>query len=279
MNPLTLTLRQPPATWLDMSPLTPDRLAGLRRTALRRIRLRAGKDSVRLPDLFDMEGSRTDQIQIRRSTPLLVRIGEGMSRGSIEVRGHGGQYLGMRMRGGSITVQGDAGDCAGAAMAGGALHISGNAGDFVGAALPGETHGMSDGCVTVLGNTGRRTGDLMRRGTILVLGDAGDYAGSHLIAGTLIILGRAGRHAGYGMRRGTIILGKKPAHLLPTLRSCGNLKMEFLRLLFKQTASIDRRFAFFRGFGPEVHRYAGDSATGGRGELLVLLNAPLEQRG
>jgi formylmethanofuran dehydrogenase subunit C len=278
MKPLTLTLRQAPATWLDMSPLTPDRLAGIRGPALRRIRLRAGRDSVRLPDIFDIEGSRADQMQIRRSTPLLVRIGEGMTHGSIDVRGHAGQYVGMRMRGGSITVQGDAGDCAAAGMAGGALRISGNAGDFLGGPLPGDTHGMTEGRITVLGNAGRRAGDMMRRGTILVLGNAGDFAGSNLIAGTLIILGRAGRHAGYGMRRGTIILGKKPAHVLPTFRSCGNLKMEFLRLLFKQTASLDRRFAFFRNFGPEVHRYAGDAAADGQGELLILLNAPLEPR-
>jgi formylmethanofuran dehydrogenase subunit C len=261
-----------------MSPLTPDRLAGTRATALRKIRLRAGKECARLSDVFHIEGSRTDRIQIRRSTPLLVRIGEGMSRGSIDVRGHAGQYLGMRMQGGSITVQGDAGDCAAAEMAGGTLHVSGNAGDFLGGSLPGGTHGMSEGRVTVQGDVGRRAGDLMRRGTILVLGNAGDYAGSNLIAGTLIILGKTGKHAGLGMRRGTLILGRKPAHVLPTFRSCGNLKMEFLRLLFKQTASLDQRLSFFRAFGPEVHRYAGDSAAGGQGELLVLLNAPLEHR-
>jgi formylmethanofuran dehydrogenase subunit C len=278
VKPLTLTLRQAPATWLDMSPLTPDRLAGIRGAALRRIRLRVGREAVRMADIFDVEGSRTDQIRIRRSTPRLIRIGAGMSRGSIEVRGHAGQYVGMRMRGGSITVQGDAGDCAAAGMAGGVLHVAGNAGDFLGGPLPGDTHGMTEGRVTVFGNAGQRAGDTMRRGTILVFGNAGDYAGSNLIAGTLIILGRAGKHAGYGMRRGTIILGKKPAHVLPTFQNCGNLKMEFLRLLFKQTASLDRRFAFFRTFGPEVHRYAGDSAAGGQGELLVLLNAPLEQR-
>lgn len=278
MKPLTLTLRRPPATWLDMSPLTPDRLDGLRGRGLHRLRLQLGRDAVRLKDLFDMEGSRTDQIVIRRSAPLLARIGAGMSGGSIEIRGHAGQHLGQRMRGGSISVQGDAGDWVAAGMAGGSINISGNAGDFIGAALPGDTHGMTEGRVTIRGNAGRRLGDLMRRGTILVFGDAGEFAGSHLIAGTLIILGRTGRHTGYGMRRGTIILAKKPAHLLPTFRSCGNLKMEFLRLLFKQTASIDRRLAFFRSFGPEVHRYAGDMAAGGQGELLVLLNAPLEHR-
>lgn len=278
MKPLTLTLRRQPATWLDMSPLTPDRLSGLRGAALRRVRLRAGRELLRLPELFDIDGSRTDQIQIRRGALLMTRIGEGMTRGSIEVRGHGGQYLGMRMRGGSISVHGDAGHAVAAGMAGGSLFVSGNVGDFLGTAPPGETHGMSDGRVTVRGNAGKRLGDMMRRGTVLVFGDAGEYAGSHLVAGTLIILGRTGRHAGYGMRRGTIILGRRPAQVLPTFQNCGNLKMEFLRLLFKQMASSDRRFDFFRAFGPEVHRYAGDAAAGGQGELLVLLNAPIEPR-
>jgi formylmethanofuran dehydrogenase subunit C len=94
-----------------------------------------------------------------------------------------------------------------------------------------------------------------------------------MIAGTLMILGRCGRHAGRGMRRGTIILGKKPAHMLSTFHSCGILKMEFLRLLFKQMAQAGGRAQVFRLFGPEVHRYAGDSASGGKGELLILLNA------
>ena len=278
MKPLTLTLRHQPGTWLDMSPLTPDRLAGMKGAALHRLRLRIGRDTARLTDLFDVEGSRTDLIRIRRTIPLMTRIGADMTRGAIEVRGHGGHLLGASMRGGSISVNGNTGNATAAGMAGGSIHVSGNAGDFLGTALPGETHGMSDGRVIIRGSTGARLGDTMRRGTILVLGNAGDFAGSHLIAGTLIILGRVGRHPGYGMRRGTIILGRRPKHVLATFRSCGNLKMEFLRLLFKQTASLDRRLGFFRAFGPEVHRYAGDAATGGQGELLVLLNAPLEQR-
>lgn len=113
----------------------------------------------------------------------------------------------------------------------------------------------------------------MRRGTVLVLGSAGEFAGSRMQAGTIIILGRTGRYPGHGMRRGTIVLAKQPAQFPLTFASCGNLKMEFLRLLFKQLAGRDSEFAFFRQFGPEAHRLAGDRASGGQGEILVLLNA------
>lgn len=278
MSALVLTLRRQPTAWVDMSPITPERLAGMSRRSLRRVRLRHGRRELPLPELFEIDDGDAKQIQIRRSTSQLIRIGAEMGRGRIEVRGHAGQHLGTCMRGGSISVQGDAGDWAASGMSGGSIYISGNCGDFAGSACSGAAHGMSDGWVTVRGNCGARLGDGMRRGTILVFGDCGDYAGSQMVAGTLIILGRSGRHAGIGMRRGTIVLGRRPAHLVPTFQNCGVLKMEFLRLLFKATASFDRRFGFFRGFGPEVHRYAGDTAVGGRGELLVLLNAPGEQR-
>jgi len=272
VNPLTLTLRAQPETWLDLSPLTPDGLAGKSATAIGRVRLRTGRRSVPLRELFDVAGGDPEHIRIRGGMSRLAGIGSRMTRGTIEVQGHGGQRLGQGMRGGNVIVRGHAGDQIAAGMTGGTIHIYGDAGDFIGAGLPGATRGMSGGVVAIHGNAGARVADGMRRGLVVVSGNAGELAGSQMQAGTLVILGSAGRHPGYGMRRGTIILGG-PAELLPTFRSCGQLEMDFLRLLFRQAASADARLELLRRLPATVHRYAGDSAAGGTGEVLVLSRA------
>lgn len=272
MSPLVLTLKQAPATWLDVSVLTPDRLSGLKLREIGALPLHLGRERVAVRDMFDIRQGDPRCIQIRRAHPRLVGIGTAMTDGTIEVRGHGGHYAGRRMRGGSIRVRGNAGDWCGAAMEGGSLEIEGDAGDFLGGPLPGDIQGMSGGLIQVHGSAGVRAGERMRRGIMVIYGDAGEFAGSRMIAGTLMILGRCGHHAGRGMRRGTIILGKEPAHVLSTFHSCGILRMDFLRLLFRQMAQAGGRAQVFWHFGPEVHRYAGDSAGGGKGELLILLD-------
>lgn len=273
MSPLTFSPRVRPQTWIDLSPLTPDSLAGRSAKAIRAIKLRYGTSAVAVGDFFEVSGQDTRTLRFRRASARFVRLGCAMMSGRIEVRGHAGNYLGQNMKGGRISVVGDAGDWVAAGMAGGELTVSGNAGDFIGGAMPGDAHGMSDGCVVIYGSAGGRLGDRMRRGTIIVFGNAGGFTGSGMIAGTILVLGRTEAYTGFGMRRGTIILGRKPGQMLATFNNCGVLKMEFLRLLFKQIAAMGRGFAFFRGFGPEVQRYAGDSSTGGQGEILILLNA------
>ena len=277
MNPLTFTLRSQPRTWLDLTPLTPDKLSGMSPRAIRSIRLRCGRHTLRAGDIFNVSGENTATLKFPQGSRLFLRLGHAMTEGHIGVDGHAGHYLGQGMRGGRIAVRGDAGDWIASGMKDGTIEISGDAGDFVGAAAPGDAHGMSGGRVVVSGNVGRRLGDHMRRGTILVLGNAGDFAGSRMIAGTLLIIGATKPGVGQGMRRGTIILGRRPAHVLATFNDCGKLKMEFLRLLFKQIAESGERFAFFHKYGPEAQRYAGDLAAGGQGEILVLLTAARER--
>lgn len=273
MSDVTFELRRQPETWLDLSALTPDKLHGHTLTAIKAIRLRCGRRAGNVGDLFQVSGDDPLSLRFVDACRSFVRLGHGMTRGRIRVDGHAGHYLGQDMRGGQITVRGSAGNWLGAGMSGGSIEISGDAGDFIGAAVAGAMHGMTGGNIVVGGNAGKRAADRMRRGTILVLGDAGDFAGSRMIAGTLLILGLARTGVGYGMRRGTIVLGRMPAHVPVTFNDCGRLKMEFLRLLFKQTADSRKRFGYFREFGPEARRFAGDIAAGGQGEILVLLNA------
>ena len=273
MSPLVFTLKKRPAASLDLSPLTPDVLAGKNINAIRRIKLNCSGSEIAVRDIFDLSGDNTEIIHFRRASKIFTHIAHKMSFGEIDIRGHAGDYLGQEMSGGNIKVRGDSGDWTGRSMAGGRIDISGSVGNYTGGALPEYMHGMSNGIITVSGNAGDRTGDRMRRGTILILGDAGSYTGSRMIAGTMIILGRINAFCGYGMKRGTIILGKKPTLIPATFSSCGKLKMEFLRLLYKEISSLGRKFTFFKEYGPEVHKYAGDVSVDGKGEILIMINA------
>ncbi len=270
MTALTLTLAQVPAQWVDLSPLTPDRLQGKKVNEIKRIQLTSGSQKLAVQDLFTLSGKDTNHIAIRRSRAKLCCIGAGMTEGVIEVYGTAGDYLGKGMRGGAIKVRGNARHWVGTGMYGGTIEIMGSAGDYLGAALPGEQTGMHNGMILVTGNAGDRIGELMRRGMIIIKGDAGDYCGSRMLAGTILVLGGTGNAPGFGMKRGTLVLANKPVHIAASFNSCGLLKMEFLRLLFKQVSKMNRRLLMLKDFGPLSERLVGDLAQGGKGEILIL---------
>ncbi len=271
MSGLTLRLKVRLRERLDASSLLPERLAGLAPSVLTALPLRLGNREVPLGDLFDASpGSDPDTLMLRASSTCLTGIGAGMTRGRIDVRGSVGADLGSGMRGGILHVSGDAGAGAGAGMHDGWIDIGGDAGDFLGGGLPGAMEGMAGGRIHVRGNAGDRVGDRQRRGLIVIEGDAGDYCGSRMRAGTIIVLGEAGRHVGAGMRRGTIVLRRRPKLIGATFNSCGVLKMEMLRLLFRSLRREHRRFSVLEQLGPRAERLVGDIALGGKGELLLL---------
>ncbi len=272
MSALTLTLKQRPARPLDLAPITPDKLQGRPVEEIKDLRLACGKEQLPVEQFFDVSGDDPDQVVIRRSHTHLVGIGRGMQSGSIDVQGDAGDGLGHTMSGGTLRVRGNAGHGTGCGMRGGLIEIGGNAGAFLGAGEAGNQEGMSEGVILIAGNCGDRIGDQMRRGMIVVQGDAGDYPGSRMKGGTIVVLGRCGRYPGLNMRRGTLVLAKSPKQVSASFNSSGVVKMEFLRVLFRELAGRHRSLAFLRGCGPEAERWMGDLANGGRGELLVMQN-------
>ena len=277
---MIFTLQVKPRQPLDLSALTPERLAaigGPREIADTRLRLDGSM--VRLGDVFSISGDNPEDVELRRTTEWATRIGARMTRGRVRVRAHGGSHLGEGMRGGIIRVTGNCGDWLGCDMINGRIEVGGNAGDYIGGGARDSKHGMANGLITVWGNAGHRSGQEMRRGMILIGGNAGDFSGAGMIAGSLLILGQCGKLPGYGMRRGSIILGRRPERLGSAMLPCGVLKMEYLRLLFKQLSLMGSRYRFFRDFGPEVSLYTGDAANQGKGEMMVLLNAPRNSKG
>jgi formylmethanofuran dehydrogenase subunit C len=121
--------------------------------------------------------------------------------------------------------------------------------------------------VAVEGNAGDRLGDRMRRGLILVRGQAGDACGARLLAGTLVVAGGCGTQPGAGLRRGSLILGRRPEAIPPSFNDSGRVDLSYLGLLHRHAES------FLPGLLPastQAHRYMGDLAFGGKGEILVL---------
>jgi len=267
VKPLILTLRGRPDQRLDLAPLVPHRLGGLTAAEIERIELQTTRSRVLLADVFRLRMGDAAHIRIEESCERLDRIGHEMTAGEIVVEGDAGARVGRLMTNGRLTIHGSVGPWAASGMTGGAIEIFGNAGDRLGGPGPGETAGMRGGVVVAHGRAGERAGDRMRRGTIVVEGDAGAYAGSRMIAGTLVVVGRSGPLPGYLMRRGTIALGEDAVSLSPTFIDCGVHDLIAARLIAGFLDGYSARAAEL--FSRPLHRFAGDMATLGKGEIFL----------
>jgi formylmethanofuran dehydrogenase subunit C len=267
LNPMTFSLRAAPAQRLDLSPLTPQNLAGKTVAEIERLEVGTTRVRVMAGDVFRIRNGDPATIVVEGGGPRFDRVGMGMSSGAIIVEGEVGVEAGRLMSGGQLTIRGDAGPFAGSGMKGGTFTIEGAAGERIGGPLSGETVGMSGGMLHVRGDAGERAGDRLRRGVILIEGRAGAYAGSRMIAGTLAIGGEAGDLPGYLMGRGTILLGRGATLFSPTFGDCGEYELVAARLLADYVAQASAKLADL--FRRPLRRLAGDLAALGKGEILV----------
>lgn len=262
-----LRLRVTTAIPVEADAVSPDRFAGLTRDQVRGLPLFHGNKQKTIGDFFEVEGDGSERIEVEGDLAKFKKLGLGMTRGRLVVRGGAGMHLGAEMRGGEIEVTGDAGDWVGAEMKGGLIHVRGSAGNRAGAGYRGSEVGMRRGSILIDGGAGLETGAFMRRGLIAVGGDAGDFAGAYMIAGSILVLGRLGPRAGAAMRRGTI-LTLQPIEPLPTFRDAGAHGFAYLALLLEPL----RRRGFAAPAGIERARYrrwVGDAIETGLGEILV----------
>jgi formylmethanofuran dehydrogenase subunit C len=263
---LTFTLRAEPPERLDLSPLTPQGLAGLDRRAIQNIRLGQSKLASTVGDVFRIAGSDASNIVFAGGSSRFDGVATGMTEGSIRVAGDVGAQAGRTIRAGRLIIEGDAGSHAGSGMRGGRLEILGSAGDHLGAPLAGELAGMNGGVLVVRGRAGSFAADRMRRGLIAVLKGCGDHAGSRMIAGTLVVAGGAGEVPGYLMRRGSILLDRTPKSLSPSFVESGAPDSVF--------AALADRHLIAEGIlkrpllGRTPRKYGGDNAVLGLGEIL-----------
>lgn len=263
---MVFALRGEPEQRLDLSPLTPDRLAGLRAREVAAIELQTTRVKVTAGAAFKIRHGSPSAIRFEGGCERFDRLGLAMSGGEIVVDGDAGSQAGRMMAGGSLAILGSCGPWAGSGMTAGRILVRGNAGDWLGGPLPGELAGMRGGLVAVRGDAGEEAGHRLRRGTIVVGGRTGAHAGRSMIAGTLVIEGQAGPRPGHLMTRGTIVLGRPPLSLSPTFLDCGTHDLVFIRLLERALAGEGLKSVTFRR---PLRRLAGDAATLGKGELLI----------
>lgn len=267
MNALTFTLKKTLQHSLNCAALTPSNLASKSIAEIASTALQYGKTQLRVDEVFEITGSDTQSIHFKNATNRLDYLGANMASGSIRIEGNVGAYLGFALKQGEIHCHGNAEAFSACNMTGGLLKINGNTGDFLGGASAGLRKGMRGGVVIIKGNAGDRVGDQMRRGLILIEGGAGDYCGSRMIAGTIGVFGDAGNYAGFNMQRGTLLLAKTPK-LHATIQDCGMHTLPFLSLIFKSFRQYNTKFSGIET--QRVHRFIGDTACNGNGEILLI---------
>lgn len=269
MSPLTLTLRQALSEAVDLSRLRLPPTGSEPIDTLARSRIHLDGHAVEAGELFDITGDDPENVALLPERTRIHGIGTGMAGGSLTVHGDAGDHLAFGMTAGTLRVEGSCGDFAASGLEGGMVQVRGSAGASLAGAIPGAMSGARGGMVVVAGGAGDRACDRMRRGLVLVGGDSGDFPASRLRAGTLIVLGHPGAKPGFGMKRGTLVLARVPEALPGTFNRSGDHELLYLRLLSRHVKHE------LGGDTPplmdlsRVHRWVGDRAHDGRGEILV----------
>ena len=253
---------------VDAASLSPDRIAGLAPRAIADLPLLVGRGTERTGDLFDIDGAGSEDLAIEGDLASFSRLGAGMTRGRLTLRGDVGPRAGSGMSGGILHVEGNAAARAGEGMRGGALLVDGSAGDDLGAPLAGQAHGVNRGTILVRGGAGALAGFRMRRGTIVIVGDAGPGAGTAMLAGSVFVFGSLGRGAGALMRRGTI-LTTGPYLPAPVFAEAGLSRFSYLALYYDalEAAGVALPAGARRA---SYRRHVGDLSGAGQGEILVM---------
>jgi formylmethanofuran dehydrogenase subunit C len=265
---MVFRLKREPIVPLEAEVISPDIVAELPNAEIRSLIVYHGKRQLPLGEFFDVEGERSEHLEVHGDLKKVRWIGRAMSRGSVTVRGNVGMHLGAYMSGGRIEVHGDANDWIGAEMKNGLIHIHGNSGGQVGAAYRGSLAGMKNGTIIVDGNAGLEVGMRMRRGTIIIGGQAKDFTGLQMKGGTIVLVGGAEIRTGAWMNRGTII-SLAPLEMMPTFElAAADCNPTFVNLLAQHVRQFGIRLPCSPTEG-SYQLYSGDLSVPGKGEILV----------
>lgn len=257
---------------VDVTGLLPNALATMTDAEIRQLTVQLGNRRMPLTEVFDVsiEQDGEPQLTLITADDRIDGIGADLQAGNINVTGDTGDYVGRGMTGGTITVSGNVGDCAACGMRSGHIEIAGNVGALLAAPSAGERRGQQGGFIHVRGDVGDRAGERMRRGILLIEGNTGSLLGHRMIAGTIYVNGTTGRLAGYGMRRGSLLLRQRPDSLGSTIVDNGQQDLSFLPLLIDDLAQLSGNDRTWFSQSSVAHRFVGDLARSGCGEILVL---------
>ncbi len=210
--------------------------------------VRMNGNTASLGDLFDLAGSPAGRIGFEGDLRMVDRLAAGLAEGEITVEGNVGNEVGLGMSGGAIIVRG-------------------NAGARAGAAPPEARRGMTGGELVILGNAGPGAGARMRRGLLGIGRRAGPGAGATMIAGTVVVVGAADAGAGLWSKRGTVVALGGIA-IPPTYKYACTYRPEYLRLALTRLRACYGFPVKSRHLSGFFHRYSGDLADLGKGEIL-----------
>ncbi|WP_428029304.1 formylmethanofuran dehydrogenase subunit C [Ancylobacter sp.] len=264
MSGVSLKPRAPFEARVDLSGITPSVTCPLPLRELEHLAVPCGGRSLKLAELFFIEGAPEGVLLIEIGDERLDGVGAGMTTGELIVDGRVGAFAGRGMSGGFLRIGGDAGDFLGAEMSGGRIELAGKAGSHAGAAGSGSRRGLSGGVLRIGGNAGPRAAERQRGGLITIAGDAGDGLATDMIAGTVSVGGAIGSMAGRGMKRGTIFANTVP-ELPAGFVDTGTHELVALRLLARRVPELKDML----GGWTHARRFVGDTLMGGQGEVLA----------
>jgi formylmethanofuran dehydrogenase subunit C len=251
METVTITMKNPPALYLEADNVSPDAFAGKTAAQIAELHVHEGNTTKKLGDYFTVSGdagatATETKVIVKGDMKKVKYLGFKISAGELVIESTADQYVGAWMTGGKILVTGDVSAFAALAMKGGELVIEGNAGNYLGAAYRGDWRGMSGGKILVKGNAGSDIGQYMLGGEIVVNGNADVHVMTHAEGGKTIIKGDAKSKIGGQMVEGTIIVFGAIEVMMPGFKPNGEVELE--------VDGTKAKFAHFIGDTGERHK-------------------------
>jgi formylmethanofuran dehydrogenase subunit C len=251
METVTITMKNPPALYLEADNVSPDGFAGKTAAQIAELHVHEGNVTSTLGKYFDVSGNAgataaDTKIIVKGDVKKVKYLGFKMSAGELVVEGSMDQYAGGWMTGGKMLVKGNADAFAATAMKGGELTIEGNAGNYLGAAYRGDWRGMSGGKILVKGNAGSDIGMYMLGGEMIINGNADVHVCTHAEGGKVIIKGNCKSKVGGQMVDGTIYVFGTIDTMMPGFKPAGETELE--------VDGVKAKFAHYIGDMGERHK-------------------------
>ena len=251
METVTITMKNPPALYLEADNVSPDAFAGKTAAQIGDLHVYEGNETWTLGKYFEVSGNAganaaETNIIVKGDVKKVKYLGFKMSAGELVVEGSTDQYAGGWMTGGKMLVKGNVEAFAGTAMKGGELTIEGNAGNYLGAAYRGDWRGMAGGKILVKGNAGSDIGMYMLGGEMIINGNVDVHVCTHAEGGKVIVKGNAKTKIGGQMVGGTVYVFGTIDVMMPGFKPAGDEEME--------VEGVKGKFAHYIGDTGERHK-------------------------
>jgi len=251
METVTITMKNPPALYLEADNVTPDAFAGKTAAQIADLHVHEGNTTSSLGKYFEVSGSAgataaDTKIIVKGDVKKVKYLGFKMSAGEMIIEGSADQYVGAWMTGGRLLAKGNVEAFAATAMKGGEFIVEGNAGNYLGAAYRGDWRGMSGGKILIKGNAGSDIGMYMTGGEIVVNGNVDVHVMTHAEGGKTVIRGNTKSKLGGQLVDGTIIVFGNIETMMPGYKPNGEVELE--------VDGVKATFAHYIGDTGERHK-------------------------